>query len=588
MVYILPCDLFGYRCEYTPLGDVHARGPLEFGTIRMSVLPPEMEIKNRSLNSSGPDNDIELGALWRGVRRRMPWILGVTALAVAGVYTWSRVQPDIYEASSSLVTVTAGSANIVGLSDSLVTASALPQGALQEALQGPIVLGNIIRQVSVAKTINSDIRSDLTNALQQQLQQRSLTTIKLQPRLDFGGNGIYMVTAQAPTPQAATLLTDLSAQALLNWDRGRALSGVERAEGGLRAQLVEIDRLLAQSNLPALERQTLVVARASTQRSLAQVGIQAQGAAGSLELVAPAVVPLDRVAPKPTRNAVLAALMTLMLGIGVAALRTVTDRTARGEDDLLTFGLPMLGSIPQLRQRDVVFGGMVRAAREAGMYEALGFLRVNLFTRIGEKSGQSVMLTSTFPGEGKSSLTAALADSLANSGKRVLIIDADLRRGTQQEVWGKYQRDYQWSQMIGVGGARTLQEALVDPGNVQVIEAAPNLHLLPAGPGLHDSLGQLNRPDLGAHITKWGRNYDLVLVDSSPLLTLADGLVLGQHVDYVLMVVEESKTTLQAVRQSLRRAQSANLNTLGFILNKVRATSDNRSYSYNYAPSSRG
>ncbi|CAM3629274.1 AAA family ATPase [Deinococcus frigens] len=554
----------------------------------MSVFPPEAPPRRRAPPEPSPesDNEIELGALWLGVRRRLPWILGATALVAAGVYLWSRAQPDVYEASSSLVT--AGSANTGSLGDSLVTASPLPQGALQEALQGPIVLGEIIRRIEAEALIAPEIRGELARDLQEQLQKRKLKTVELQPRLDPGGNGIYTVTAQAPTPQAATILTNVSAQALLNWDRGRALSGVGRAERGLRAQLAEIDRQLVQGNLPALERQTLVAARASAQRSLAQAGIQAQGAAGFLELVAPAVVPLDRVAPKPTRNAVLAGLLTLLLGLGFAALRTVTDRTARSEDDLLTFGLPTLGSIPQLRRRDIVFSGIVRAAREAGLYEAVGFLRVNLLTRIGERPGQSVMITSTVPGEGKSSLTATLADGLATSGKRVLIIDADMRRGTQQDVWDKYERDHQWSQLVGVGGARTLQEALLDPGNVQVMEAEPNLHLLPAGPGMHDSLGQLNRADLGARLAEWGRNYDLVLIDSPPLLALADALVLGQHVDHVLLVVEEGKTSLQAVKHSLRRAQGGNLNILGFVLNKVAATSVSRSYGYDYAPRLKG
>ncbi len=480
--------------------------------------------------------------------------------------------------------MTAGSANIGGLGETLVTASALPQGALQEALQGPVVLGEIIRRVGTVPTIAPEIRSGLASDLQEQLQKRKLTTVELQPRLDPGGNGIYTVTAQAASPEAAAVLTDLSVEALLNWDRGRALAGVERAERGLRAQLVEIDRQLAQGDLPALERQTLVAARASAQRSLAQAGIQAQGAAGFLELVAPAVIPLDRVAPKPARNAVLAGILALLLGAGMAALRTVTDRTARSEDDLLNFGLPTLGSIPQLRRRDIVFSGIVRAAREAGLYEAVGFLRVNLLTRLGEQAGQSVMITSTAPGEGKSSLTATLADGLASSGKRVLIIDADMRRGTQQDVWDKYERDHQWAQLVGTGGARTLQEALLDPGNVQVMEAEPNLHLLPAGPGMQDSLGQLNRSDLGTLLATWGRNYDLVLIDSPPLLALADALVLGRHVSHVLLVVEEGKTSLQAIRQSLRRARNANLDILGFVLNKVVPTAANQTYSYDYAP----
>ncbi|WP_216329496.1 tyrosine-protein kinase domain-containing protein [Deinococcus aestuarii] len=529
------------------------------------------------------ENEVDLGTLWHGVRRRFPAIL-LTALALAlAVYLWSRAQPDVYEASSSLITT--GNGDVGTLRDSQVTAPPLPEGALQEALQGPIVLGEVIRRVRAELQLAPAVRSEIAGDLQEELQKRDVRTVELLSRLDPGGNGIYTVTAQGPSAQAATLLADITAQALLNWDQGRALRGVQRAEASLRAQLAEVDRQLAAGTLSDLERQTLVAARASAQRNLAQATIQAEGATGSLELVAPAVPPLEPVAPKPLRNAVLTGLLVLLLGAGIAALRTVLDRTVRSEEDLLNFGLPTLGSIPRLRRRDVVFSGIVRAARQAGLYEAVGFLRVNLLGRLGNQPGRRVMISSTVPGEGKSSLTATLADGLAESGKRVLIIDADLRRGTQQEVWDKYEREHVWHQLSGTGGARTFQDALRAPENVQVMEAEQGVHVLPAGPGLHDSLTLLNRPDLGSLLGRWGQHYDLVLIDSPPLLAIADALVIGKHADAVLLVTEEGKTSLQAVRQVLRRAQGAGLAVMGFIINKVDASNQEvRTYGYGYAP----
>lgn len=403
------------------------------------------------------------------------------------------------------------------------------------------MLGRIITGLRETTRIPQELRTELADDLQRELQLREVKTLQLQNQLDFNGNGIYSVTARAGSSVAAKFLADLSAQVLLDWDRGRALNGLGRASQSLQAQLAEIDRQLAEGASSDLERQTLVASRASLQRTLAQVDIQAKGATGSLELVSPAVEPLERVAPKPTRNAILAGLLTLLLGGGLAALRTVTDRTARSEDDLLSFGLPTLGSVPKLRRRDVVFSGIVRAARQAGLYEALGFLRVNLLTRLGTLKGQRIMISSTAPGEGKSSLTATLADTMANSGLRVLIIDADMRRGTQQDVWDKYESSHKWLQLSGEGGARTLQEALGAPENVQVIEAEPGVHVLPAGPGLQDSMGLLNRAPLSQILESWSSSYDLVLIDSPPMLALADGLILGRHVDQVLIVVEEGR-----------------------------------------------
>lgn len=553
--------------------------------------------KYSSSESRGPaqevpevrDQEIELATLWNGVRRRLPLILLATGVSGAAVFLWSRAQPDVFEASASLVT-TGNSSAAGSLRENIVTAAPLPEGALQEALNGPIVLERIIANLRTNRDLSADLRTALADELQRELQRREVRTLQLRNQLDFNGNGIYSVTARAGSSTAAKELADLTARTLLEWDRGRALSGIERAAQSLKAQLDEVDRQLAEGDQSDLERQTLVASRSSLQRALAQADIQAKGATGSLELVSPAVEPLERVAPKPIRNAILGGLLTLLLGVGLAVLRTVTDRTARSEDDLLAFGLPTLGSVPKLRRRDVVFSGIVRAARQAGLYEALGFLRVNLLTRVGAPAGQRIMISSTAPGEGKSSLTATLADTLASSGLRVLIIDADMRRGTQQDVWEKYEAGRTWQQLVGEGGARTLQDALKFPENVQVIEAEPGVHVLPAGPGLQDSMGLLNRAPLGDLLQRWSQAYDLVLIDSPPLLALADGLVLGRHADQVLIVVEEGKTSLNAVKQTVRRANNAGVPILGFILNKVSASSQEAQgygYGYGYAPRKR-
>lgn len=524
------------------------------------------------------EQEIELSALWRGIRRRLPIILLSTALASGLTYTLSKRQPPVYESSSSLITVQQGNAVASG---TLVAASPLPAGALLEALQGSTVINDIIATVK-ASGLSADIESKLTTDLERELQLSKLSTVQLTSRLDYAGNGVYTVTARAPSPQAARVLADATTQALLNWDKNRALQTVKKAEQVQQAQLQAIDHQLKAGGLNSVERDTLIATRAMTQRNLTNTSIQALSITGSLDLVGPAVEPVSPVAPKPARNAMLMALLGLLLGSGIAALLTVTDRTVRSEEDLLSLGLPTLGTIPRLRKRDVALSGIVRAARQAGLYEAVGFLRVNLLSAFGNQLGKRIMISSTAPGEGKSSLTATLADGMAASGQRVLIIDADLRRGTQEEVWRKYEAGQQWRQLVGEGGGRNLQEALRDPANVQVVRAQPNVDVLPAGPGIHDSLGILNRPDLGDILQRWSQGYQMVLIDSPPLLALADGLVLGRYVDGAVLVTSAGETTLQAVRQVQRRAQSAGVPILGAVINKA-SPSNSEFYSYGYS-----
>jgi len=245
--------------------------------------------------------------------------------------------------------------------------------------------------------------------------------------------------------------------------------------------------------------------------------------------------------------------------------------------------LPTLGIIPRLRKRDIVMMGIVRAARQAGLYEAIGFLRVNLLANVDQQSGRRIMLSSTAPGEGKSSMTATLADGFASSGQRVLIIDADLRRGTQAEVWQKFGQDGQWRQLAGQGGVRTSQEAFQNPANVQVIRTEENVDVLPAGPSVQDSLGLLNQANIGAALALRRQSYDIILIDSAPLLALADGLVVGVHADGVLMVTEFGKTSMQAVKGAMRRAERGGLKIMGFVINKAERQRE-ESYGYEYAP----
>jgi capsular exopolysaccharide synthesis family protein len=530
------------------------------------------------------EQEIDLSVLWRGIQRRLSWIIGISLLLALMVFAVFRFQPNLYEGNSTIISSNSqGQDGLLG--SALVKAPPLPDGAVAQAMQSTLVIGSLIKAIGSDSQLSAPERTRLITNISKELRQQKLTTITLTSRLDPGGNGMYTLTAQARTATEAQRLADLATTALLDWDKGRALQNIEKARSGFTAQLKQVDSQLAATPATGVERQTLIARRASTKDSLDSVNILVNSATGVLSLLSGAVEPLDPVAPKPLRNGVLAGLLAALLGIGVVALQTVLDRTIRSEDDLLALNVATLGIIPRLRKRDVLFSGIVRAARQAGLYEAVGFLRVNLLTAFQNQHLQHpvLMISSTAPGEGKSSMTATLADGFASSGQRVLVIDADLRRGTQAEVWQKFGEDGQWHQLSGQGGVRTSQEAFRNPANVQVLRTEENVDVLPAGPSVQDSLGLLNQADIGAAFALWRQKYDIILVDSAPLLALADGLVVGVHTDGVLMVTEYGKTSAQAVKSSLRRAERSGLKVLGFVINKADRQRE-ESYGYEYAP----
>lgn len=528
------------------------------------------------------EQEIDFSVFWRGIQRRLGWILAVSVILALAVYLWSRSQPAVYEASSSVIASnTQGQDGLVG--SALVKAPPLPEGAVSQALQSTLVIGPLVQAIQKDAAFSEAERGRLVTNLQKELREQKLKTINLTSRLDQSGNGIYTMTTQARTAHDAERLANLATTALLNWDADRALLNIDKAKAGFRAQLLQVERQIAAATQAGIERQTLITRRATIQDSLAQVTILETSATGVLSLLSAAVQPISPVAPQPSRNALLTGLLVFLLGVAFVALQTVLDRTIRSEDDLLALNVATFGIIPRLRKRDIVFSGIVRAARQAGLYEAVGFLRVNLLMAFQHQTYPILMISSTVPGEGKSSLTATLADGFASSGQRVLIIDADLRRGTQAEVWQKFSQEIQWKQLVGTGGVRTSQEAFGDPSNVQVLRTEENVDVLPAGPSIQDSLGLLNKADIGAALSLWRQNYDIVLIDSAPLLALADGLVVGVHADGVLMVTEFGKTSAQSVKGALRRADRAGLKILGFVINKAERQRE-EGYGYEYSP----
>lgn len=529
------------------------------------------------------EQEIDVGGLWRGVLRRAPWILATTLLLGAGTYFWSSSLPEVYSASASMISSnSAAQSSDSVLGGAIVKAPPLPEGAIAQVLQSTQVVQPLMSSIQASSVISADEKARVLSDLNDELREQSLSTITLTSRVEQygGGSGIYTLTAKARTPQAAAEIANLARTSLLKWDKQRALQNIKRAESGYQAQLAQIDQQLSNQENET-ERQTLIARRANIASSLATVIILRDSATGVLSELSDAVPPIRPDGPKPVRDAVLAGLLGLLLSSGLAGLITLFDRTVRREEDLMALNLPVLATIPRMRQRDVMVSGIVRAARQVGLYEAIGFLRVNLLTNFRNQPKPIIMVTSTAPGEGKSSITATLADGFATSGQRVLIVDTDLRRGTQEDVWQKFNEAGNWHQMIGSGGARNIRKALLQPTDVQVLQVAENIDLLPAGQAVTDSLSVFNQADIRGAFELWRQHYDIVLVDSAPLLALADGLIVGRATDGVILVTEFGGTQIQSVQATLRRAHGNGLNVVGAVINRA-VMDEKEHYSYSY------
>jgi len=267
-------------------------------------------------------------------------------------------------------------------------------------------------------------------------------------------------------------------------------------------------------------------------------------------------------------STILAFLISLMLALGTGFLIEFADTTLRTPEEVTnTLKLAYLGSIAKLKDpRQVVFsaGKPVNQVAESftRVYSNIKFAEI-------ESTFRTVLVTSARKGEGKSTTLVNLACAIAAAGKRVIIVDTDLRNPTAQRILGTKLTAGLTSVLAGEA---TLDEALKPAGH-------PGLTLLPTGPIPPNPAELLHSQAMKDLISQLKERADLVIFDSPPTLLVADAMLLAGELDAAIIVSESGGVSRRAVEQVKESLQVAKTRILGVILNKIQDTPG--SY-YNY------
>ncbi len=285
------------------------------------------------------------------------------------------------------------------------------------------------------------------------------------------------------------------------------------------------------------------------------------GAAAPIKvsLVEPATARAVPSSPVPARNLAIGLLLGLILGAGLAALRHLFDTTIRTDSDVSEITEePLIGAVhydPRAGREPLI----VESDPSSPRSEAFRAVRTNLMFVDAANHPKTILLTSSIPGEGKSTTIANLALTLAQSGSRVCLVEADLRRPRLLEY-------------LGLEGAAGLTDVLIERADLDDVlqpYGSDRLEVVGAGAIPPNPSELLASDSMSRVLTQLSARFDYVLVDTPPVLPVTDAVVLSTKVDGVIVLVGTTIVRKEQLSGTLESLNAVDNTLLGLVLNRV-------------------
>ncbi|HZU79629.1 MAG TPA: polysaccharide biosynthesis tyrosine autokinase, partial [Acidimicrobiales bacterium] len=320
---------------------------------------------------------------------------------------------------------------------------------------------------------------------------------------------------------------------------------------------------------------------------LAQLEVNGATTTGGVEIVSPAATPKAPSSPKKTEDTLLGLLVGLIVGLGVAFVVDYLDDAVYTKSDLERVApeVPVLAMVPMVTSWKDPEKPFIITLEDplSPVSEAYRSLRTSLQFAGHDGSMRTVLVTSPMATEGKTSTLTNLGVVLAKGGQSVVLVSADLRRPRLAGFFGV-------DDTVGLTSVIIGDASLVDA--LRPIDQAPGLVLLPSGPIPPNPAELLASPKMHDVLQALRDKFDIVVIDSPPLLPVTDPVVLAQQADATLVVVAAGQTKKGQLQHALEQLTQVNAPRLGVVLNGVSRQAGYGSgygyeygYRYRYAPS---
>ena len=461
---------------------------------------------------------------------------------------------------------------------------------VQTRRQGLVARYSELEKIDATDPDNVPASELLSNPLLTNLRAEYIEAKGVRASLLAGGKG-----EQHPSVTSAEARVATAREALLNEIgnvRGAVksdLDAVSKEVKGLAGLFEEAKQRALDLNLLEIEYRRLERSKKNTEKLYGLVLERSKESdlAGLMRFNNISVVEPPRSSRSPVRPNVpiylaLGGMLGIALGLGFAFARELLDRRVRSPEDLEeTVGLPFFGMLPSAsrgahRRRGRVEGDAgspelyAHQAPSGAVAEAARGIRTSLTFSAPDRPYRRFLVTSASPGDGKTMVASTLAVALAQTGARVLLLDCDLRRSRLHRVFGR-------TNHVGVSNAVLDHDVL----RTEVLDTTvTNLSLLPAGPRVAAPAELLQSERFVELLDELGRLYDMVVIDSPPVIAVTDALIVATRVDAVMFVARAGRTRRDLARRAVRDLRAVGANVAGCVLNDLDV--ERRGYGYYY------
>ena len=489
----------------------------------------------------------ELRDYLRFLGRRKWVVLLIVALAVAGSIGLSSVQPVKYAA----------------------TAEVLLQRTTSELLFDPIYGQSVDREPAV----DTEIRVLESQAVRRAVRERLGTGASVHVR-PAARTDIIEVRAEERHPVLAAAVANAYAESYIEFRRKQAVDDLFAATEQIERKLADLQRRT--ETAPTGEAEQLRRVQSLFREELDKLQVTAELRTGGAQILTQATPPRQPFEPRPLRNAVVSLVIGLVLGIAAAVLIEYLDDSVGTRDDLqrLVPAVPVLGVIPAVTGWRKRSDARLVSASDPAAPAAEAYRTLRTAVRfLGMDHGPLVLqVVSPDAEEGKTTTLANLGVALARAGQPVMLVDGDLRKPRLHQFFG----------LSNAVGLTSVMQGDVDLGEAaQPVPGVDGLFVLASGPLPPSPSEFLSTTSMHALLGAMRAAGYFTLVDSPPVLPVADALVLGRHVDATLLVSFAGRTSRRQLLRTVELLEQMQMRIAGLVLNGATAERRPR-YSHGY------